>query len=126
MLARFFNSDIYARIYKNRIALRLIQKNRNLEAVSEKPFTTHRLLVGEFSNAEQLLTRLVKELNGSNWFALSPSILVHPLEMVDGGLSQVEERVFLELGLGARARAAKVYVGPELTDQAVISKLRER
>lgn len=126
MLADIFKSEIYARIHRNRISLRLIRKNKNLEASSEQPFTSHRLLVGDFTTAERLLAKLVKDLIGSSWFAPSPSILVHPVEMVEGGLSQVEERLFLELGLGARGRKVKVYVGPELNDQAVIEKLGER
>lgn len=126
MLADYFKPEIYARIYTNRIMLRLVRKNTIVERFSEPPFTSHRLLVGDFTTAEKLLAGSVKELVGRSWFALSPSILVHPVEMVDGGLSQVEERVFLELGYGARGRNVKVYVGPELNDQAVIEKLAER
>lgn len=126
MLANFFKSEIYVRIYRNRISLRLLRKNKNLEAFPEQPFTSQRLLVGNFTNAEKLLAGSVKDMIGPGWFAPSPSILVHPVEMVDGGLSQVEERLFLELGYGARGRKVKVYVGPELSDQAVIEKLSER
>ncbi|OGB24097.1 MAG: hypothetical protein A3I66_11545 [Burkholderiales bacterium RIFCSPLOWO2_02_FULL_57_36] len=76
--------------------------------------------------AEKLLKRLVKELVGNFWFAPAPCILVHAMEMTDGGLSQIEERTLLELGLGSGGRKVKVYVGPELSDQAVIDKLDER
>lgn len=126
MLANLFKSEIYARIYRNRMALRLIRKNRNLEAIAEQPFTSHRLLVGDFTSAEKLLSWMVKKIVGSSWLPMMPSILIHPVEMVEGGLSQVEERLFQELGLGARGGKVKVYVGPELSDQAVIDKLAGR
>ena len=126
LLADYFKSEIYARIYANRITLRLVRKNTILERFSVPPFTSRRLLVGDFTTAEKLLAGSVKELVGRRWFALSPSILVHPVEMVEGGLSQVEERVFLELGYGARGRNVRVYVGPELNDRAVIEMLAER
>jgi hypothetical protein len=97
----------------------------NVEAVSEQPFTSYRLLVGDFAVAEKLLKKLIKDVSTKALFAPAPTLLVHPVEMTEGGLSQVEERVFLELGLGAGGRKVRVHVGPELGDQGVIDKLDE-
>lgn len=126
MFAKLFKSEIYVQIYPNRISLRLVRERRDLEVVPDQPFTSNRLLVGDFTTAERLLAGAVKNLIGSRLFAPAPSILMHPMEMVEGGLSQIEERVFLELGHGARGRIVKVYLGPKLSDEDVIAKLRER
>jgi hypothetical protein len=44
--------------------------------------------------------------------------------MVEGGLSAVEERVLLELAMGAGARRSAVHLGPELSDDGVRAKLK--
>lgn len=48
----------------------------------------------------------------------------HPLEMSDGGLSEVEHRVLLELAGGCGSVKTVVHEGPELTDDGVRNALR--
>ena len=48
------------------------------------------------------------------------------MEMTEGGLSQVEDRVFRELAAGAGAKEVLVWVGDELSDQAMLAKINER
>lgn len=65
------------------------------------PFSTTRLLVGHFESAERTLKAAVARAGGRSSFLVSPNVLMHPLEMVEGGLSQIEERVLHELAIGA-------------------------
>jgi len=44
-----------------------------------------------------------------------PRVLIQPLEMTEGGLSEVEDRLFRELALGAGARKVVIWVGKELS-----------
>jgi hypothetical protein len=88
------------------------------------PFTTARLLVGQFREAASLLRKAVRELAGGRLFAASPVVVIHPTEMVDGGLSEVEERVLRELALGVGARSVVVHVGPALADAEVTAMIR--
>jgi hypothetical protein len=48
---------------------------------------------------------------------------MHPTELVEGGLSQVEERVLLELPRAGGAWKVVVHVGPVLDDAGVNQKL---
>jgi len=50
-------------------------------------------------------------------------MVIHPIEMVEGGLSQVEERMFKELATAAGARKVSVWLGHELSDQEVVRRL---
>ncbi len=122
----FFNSTIHVRIYRNRFLLRHIQQKTDLDVSASEPFTTDRLLVGQFSSAEKLLKASIKELMRGKFLAASPLLLMQPMEMTEGGLSEVEERAILELGFGAGARKVKVHVGSELLDDAVQTKMREK
>jgi hypothetical protein len=47
---------------------------------------------------------------------------MHPLEMVEGGLSGVESRVFMEVADCAGANRIAVWVGHDLSDQEVLEK----
>ncbi|WP_244156069.1 hypothetical protein [Photobacterium angustum] len=51
----------------------------------------------------------VREVLGNNKFAISPRIVMHQLEKVDGELTDIEERVLKELAMGAGAREVLVY-----------------
>lgn len=63
----------------------------------------------------------IKKVQEGKWFFTSPVIIIHPMEMIDGGLSQIEERALMELASGAGARKVVVWVGHELSDQEVIN-----
>ncbi|PSV51676.1 rod shape-determining protein [Photobacterium sp. GB-1] len=73
------------------------------------PFDHKRSFVGDFACAEKLLQYAVREVLGNNKFSISPRIVIHQLEKVDGGLTDIEERVLKELAMGAGARQVLVY-----------------
>ena len=87
-----------------------------------RPFSHKRSLVGDLTVAQALLKALVKEVQQG--LALSTQMLIHPLERVDGGLSQIEDRALRELGIGAGATRVAVWVGDPLTDAEVAEKVK--
>lgn len=93
---------------------------------STKGFTTKRLLVGEFSPAQECLKEGFKKLHEGRWFAPSPAVLIQPMEMIEDGLSEVEERALKELATGAGAREAIVWIGRELSDAEVVNKVKDK
>ena len=117
-----FSRNLYVRVRPNVMRVRDVDSGREIEARSVTPFTSQRLLVGQFRAADDTLKRALSEL-GVGSFLKSRRLVMHPLEMVDGGVSEVEERVLLELA-GSDARKAIVWVGRELTDLEVREKLQ--
>ena len=65
-------------------------------------------------------------MKSRGFFTPQPRLLFQPLEMIEGGLSEVEERVFLELGASAGARHVKVHIGPKLSLQGALDVLNAR
>jgi len=114
-------ADVVVYVRKN--AMEVVNATDHKTAVGSAPFTSTRLLVGNFPEAESLLRRLVKEVTAKGLFATKPRMVIQPLEMTEGGLSMVEERVFLELGEGAGARAVKIHLGEKLPVQAALALL---
>ena len=49
---------------------------------------------------------------------------MHPLEMTDGGISEVERRLLREIAISAGAYKEAVWVGDELNPHQVIEKLK--
>jgi len=66
--------------------------------------------------AERTLRHFLRQLLGSRLLPLSPVLVMHPLERLEGGIAPIEVRALQELAAGAGAREALVWTGPELTD----------
>lgn len=124
MIGKLFANTIYVKIYRNRLDLRQIESGDDTTVTASAPFSTERLLIGQFAEAAEGLSTGIKELRDVRWYAPGPSVIMHPMEMIEGGLSQVEDRVLGELATEADARIVSVWVGHELSDVEVLSKAR--
>lgn len=133
MLKKLFTCDLYVRVYKNRFVLRLLDgSSREQSFDAEQAFTSTRLLVSQFMIAETCLKKAITSAVKRGWLTPSPRVLIQPMEMVEGGLGDIEERIFRELALGAGARKAALWLSPEpnvssssvLSDAEVEAKLK--
>ncbi len=120
MFREFFSNTIYLKVHPNKFELKNITTGKFTSVMATEPFTTKRLLVGHFSNADKTLKEGIVKISKKKTFNPRPIVIIHPMNMVEGGLSQIEERVLLELAHGAGARKVKLWVGHELTDQEVV------
>jgi hypothetical protein len=123
MLSGLLASPLYVRVRRNQFRVRNLRSSAEATFDAQLPFTTARLLIGQFQAAENVLRHAVKVMSKGGIFAMSPQVLIHPLEMVEGGLSDVEARVLKEVAIGAGASKVVVWVGPELSDVEVRAKL---
>ncbi len=119
MFLYLFSGTLYIKVFKNKFCVRHIETGNEITMHATQAFTTKRLLVGQFSVAEKLLKKAIKKAYKINWLSASPMVVIHPMEMIEGGLSEVEKRVFKELAAGAGARKIVVWEGHELSDNEV-------
>ena len=107
-MIRALRSDrAYVKVFRDRMTIESLEVGgRPYEALPVQPFTTRRLLVGQFDVAEHCL-----------------QLILQPMEMTDGGLSQVEERVIMDMAYGAGAKRVLLWVGGELSRQEALNKL---
>ncbi len=124
---------LYIQIRRDRITLRDIARQQ--EVVGQGTFSNQRLLIANFLTAEKILRDLILQLyprSGlSAWLpAKRYNIVVSALEMNEGGLSQVEERVLQEVVAGATAmKYRKLQVHAQsavLSDSAVMAMLNQQ
>lgn len=85
-------------------------------------FDHPRSLLADFAVAEKTLQLLVRQLAGKSLLRLAPAVVLHPLEHLEGGLTQVETRGLYELCRGAGARQVQLWVGRELTAEELRSR----
>ena len=125
MIKNLLATNIYVKVYRNKLVIRLLDEAESEKTFSPtKNFTTERLLVGNFIIGEDCLKQSIKEILPKKLFTQIPSVLIHPMEMIEGGLSDIESRVFRELAFGAGAVKVVLHVGEELTKPQAIDKLK--
>ena len=120
------SNTVYVRVRRNEFRVRNAESGAEKTLAAPVPFTTTRLLIGQFGAAEKALKAALKEILTGQLFAPSPNVVIHPLEMVEGGLSEIEDRALRELAIQAGASKVVVWVGHELSDSEVKEKLRVR
>jgi rod shape-determining protein MreB len=118
-----FTQSFYVQVRENRFQVRNIANSLSLQRQASPGFSHPRMLVGDFSAAQASLKSLLAEARGSG-LILSTAVVIHPLEKIEGGLSQIEERMLHELAVGAGASKVVVWVGDPLSDAEVAAKLQ--
>jgi hypothetical protein len=122
MAGLFQNTILYVRIRKDQFDIRNLSTDQRTIARSLNGFSSERLLIANFNEAEATLMKAVKELPKPGLFPSPPAfILMHPLEIISGGISQVEDRVLRDLAARC-ARASDVWVGADLSDAEVLQR----
>lgn len=62
MLKKLFCSTIYVKVYPNIYIILNIEDNNEIVLSAIEPFTTRRLLIGDFSRAENLLNDGIRKI----------------------------------------------------------------
>jgi hypothetical protein len=120
MLRSLKPKPLYVRIHANRIVVRIADNTgQEISVAAAEPFSTSRLLVGQFTQAATTLQQALQQLFAGRWVGVAPAMVIQPMEQVDGGLSEVEERILRDLAAGAGARRVRLWLGAKLTDDDV-------
>ena len=85
------------------------------------PFGHPRLVVTDFLIAEKLLQHAFSVVAGKRLLAAAPVAIMHTVDDLEGGLTDIERRALHELAMGAGAREAYVWEGRELTNEELRS-----
>jgi rod shape-determining protein MreB len=102
----------YVQLYRNRVVLSVPSKGIVVEETGD--FSHPRSILGQFLAGEQTLARAVTAAYPGRLLKPRPALIVHPKEVLDGGLTQIEERALTEMALGAGAFQVAIWQGPDL------------
>tara|TARA_R110002073_G_scaffold243551_2_gene405732 strand:+ start:818 stop:1210 length:393 start_codon:yes stop_codon:yes gene_type:complete len=126
LLQRLNPNTLYVQVRANEFIVKHIESGRTCHRKARVPFTSKRLLIGHFSAAQALLRECFRELLESTSRIIRPNAVIHPLEMVEDGLTDVEQRILVEVVVRAGAQHPAIWVGNPLSDKAVREKVREK
>lgn len=126
-LKKKFTLDRYVQVERNKFCVKVLNSDRSdFSSVKaffpSSDFTTERLLVGNFREAQNCLKPAILAMAGKTKLQ-SLRVLIQPMVMTEGGLCEVEERIFYELALGAGAAQAKIFTGSDLAAADVAAEL---
>ncbi|TQI79851.1 hypothetical protein FHU10_0046 [Serratia fonticola] len=117
-------SYFYLQVRKDHLTLKSLDTQKI--ATGTAAFSTQRLLIGQFFIAEFCLYNLVPQvfpgfINQLKRRHLRSDLVVHAMEMLEGGVSQVEQRILEEFVVVSFGKAySTVYADPQgLSDESV-------
>ena len=118
---------LYIQVLENKFIIQVLDNNESREIfLPEKNFTTKRLLVGDFSAAQDCLSKVIKRLAAKKLFTRkTAAVVMHPMEMYEGGLSEVEERILNELAFSSGAIKVALHTGATLTAKEAKHKIND-
>jgi hypothetical protein len=122
----FRHAHIYLKIKINKVWAKHLERQTAVEVSANEPFTTERLLIGNFDTALSVTKAAIKQVNSARMIWVTPKIVIHPLDYLEGGLSPVEKRLFCELASSANAFDVRVWEGAELSDMRVIELFQSK
>lgn len=82
-MKKAFTVELYIKVFKDTFKVsRVSEPNSEHVFISSEPFTTKRLLVGEFGIAERCLKNAIKSVVGTSFIPKSVSVVLHPQKRV--------------------------------------------
>jgi hypothetical protein len=112
VIAPMLSRDIiYVKVFAERFVLKNMESSEVLEIRRDPHFRSPRTLIGHFTSADKEFREGLKKVRRG---LIAPWVLMHPMELIEGGLTQVESRALIELAAGSGARRVGVWEGQEL------------
>lgn len=122
-----FAETIYIKIDKNFMMAKNLSAEGHWQSQhAGASFTNNRLLVANFSIAQTTLSTLLQAVKSPGFLPKKLTLVMQPMQMIEGGLSEVEQRVYKELGLGAGAQHVYLHTGNELNDQDALALAKSK
>lgn len=94
-------------------AAELLRNKPNVSVLN--PFAHPRTLISNFQVAEKLLQHAFKLVLTGRLIQPAPKVVLHPLSKLEGGITEIETKAFMELSYSAGAQITVVYNGPVLS-----------
>lgn len=94
---------LYYQVTRGQVIATYIEGNKSITR-SCHALNHPRTLMGEFMEIQDCFKRIAKELAPKRFYLKDPIAVVHLLETVEGGYTNVEVRAFKEAAFGAGAK----------------------
>ena len=112
----FKPKNAYIQVFKDRFSIYCGESKKLF--IVDGSFSHPRMLLGDFLLAEKILKEQIKQ---QDIFSSSGNyrVIVHPKELLEGGLSFLEYRAFQELFIGLGFRQVCLWENQDLSDEEI-------
>ena len=93
MLGIFQRTPVHVKIFRDKIEMINLKTGDSIAKSALQKFSSSRLLVADYSNAEELCRLIAKELR----LPRNIKVLIQPMEILEGGLGESEKRTMRDL-----------------------------
>ena len=126
MTFSLFQKDIvHIQFYTNKISVRVLNKSLEITATSTTNFSNNRLVLADYVIAENFLIYLLKKLSEQKKISKRLHFCIQIMEKMDGGISSMEKRAFLDLGEHCGGSKVVVYDKANfISDSEIINMLK--
>jgi len=109
------NPTLYAQLRAGSLKITNIDSGKAYETAAAA-LGHPRTLIADFQQFEEMLSAAVSKVTESGRFIrTAPRIVLHPLEVIEGGITPVEVRAMKEAAMNIRATEVLVWLGEELS-----------
>jgi MreB/Mbl protein len=113
----FKKNYFYIKLYFNKIEITNLLNEETIAKSAVKKFSTNRIVIADFNALELLIRETINDLlKNSKVLFTQNSMLIHHLEKLDGGITEIEKRAMRDLC--EQAGATNVFI---ITDNNRIS-----
>lgn len=103
---------IYIKIYINKIEVIRLDSEELSQVISTEPFSSNRLCFSDYNVAELTIRNTINGLvKQRKFWGYSFRILIHQLDKIEGGLSQIEKRALRDIGEQVGGSYVIIYEG---------------
>ncbi|WP_407333679.1 rod shape-determining protein [Enterovibrio sp. 27052020O] len=85
------------------------------------PFSHPRSLIGDYAAAETVIHHAISQVTPRSFFQPKIQVILHPMEKIEGGLTDIEKKALRDMAYQAGAKNAYVYWGDTLPSQHLIN-----
>jgi actin-like ATPase involved in cell morphogenesis len=121
----FKRIPVYIKISTNQIEVTNLDSGKTLVEKSVEPFSSQRMVLAKFNEAELLVRKLIKELTSNrSWFPPQLKVAIQQIEKLEGGLAEIEKRAMRDLAEQAGASIVVIIDHDrKLSDQEALLEL---
>lgn len=120
MLNLFQRDTVHIQFYSNKIGLRVLSKSLEIIESSPSNFSNNRLVLADYVVAENFIISLLKKLSQQKRISKNFNFFIQIMEKMEGGISPVEKRAFLDLGEHCGGIKVIVYDKPNFISDSEI------
>jgi hypothetical protein len=122
ILMFWIKRTIYYQVVVGRVTGTLIEKNLTITRTS-KGFSHPRTVIGDFYEIESTFKEIAKELAPQKFLFQNHTAIIHFLQPVEGGLTNIESRALREAAFGAGARETFMVDSPtKLSGEQILKR----